>query len=952
MTILSKRSFAGGEIAPALYARVDLVKYVTGVRTLRNFYVLKHGGAATRAGSQFVSEVKTSSETVRLIPFVFNTDQTYVLEFGDQYMRVIKDGTYVYEVEQSITGISKANPAVVTYSGADSYANGDEIYISGVVGMTEVNGRSFKIASVDTGANTFELQDMTGTNINSTSYTTYSSGGTASLVYEITTDYLYTDVGDLKYVQSADVITLAHPSYPPAEVTRTGDAAWTITDIAFNPSVSRPSGLSSTTGAAGSNTYNYKVTAISGDNFEESLSATANSNTITGITQANPAVVTYSGTDNYSNGNEVLIDGVVGMTEVNGRVFKVANLDAGANTFELQTTGGENVNSSGYTAYSSAGTVYRVEYGIASAAVGTAANPHVVTWTGSTGAIEYNVYRSTNSGSYGLIGVTTSTTFNDVGVDEDSSSTPPKFRDVFYEANEYPSAVTYIQQRLAFANTNNETEKVWLSRTADFKNFTYRTPVQADDSLAFTLAGRQVNEIRHMLDLNTLVIFTSGGEWVAKGDAAGTITPTDINLKQQGYNGSSDLAPIAIGSNALYVQARGSIVRDLGFNFDVDGYTGNDLTIFATHLFRGYTLTDWAYAQVPDSIVWAVRSDGKLLGLTYVKEQDVYAWHRHDFEGGTVENVVSVPEGGVDVLYVVVKRTINGNTTRYIERIGSRQITETDDVIDFKGMDSHLTYDGRNTGSTTMTLTSAGTWTYTDTLTLTASASYFASTDVGNQIHLTGSDGEVIRFTIDAYSSATVVTGRPHKTVPSSLQATAVTNWAKAVDEIAGLWHLEGESVSVFADRFVVANPNNDAYDTVTVSGGKITLASPYTVIHVGLPFTSDIETLDIDMPSGETMVDKKMNVQEVSLYVESSRGGWIGGRAPNETVDFLDGLTEIKARSNEDYDDPVALKTGVLEVQINSEWNSNGRVFIRQTDPVPLSVLAVAPSGFFPIRG
>lgn len=953
MATLSKRSFAGGEIAPALYARVDLVKYATGTRTLRNFYVLKHGGAASRAGTQFVAEVSDSTKVVRLIPFIFNNDQTYVLEFGDQYMRVIKEGAQQYELTQDITGITQANPAVVTYSGADSFANGDEVYISGVVGMTEINGRSYKVSNVNTGANTFELQNMAGVDIDSSSFGAYSSGGDCSLVYEIATNYLEAEVNDLKFVQSADIITIVHPNHPPAELARTGDTSWTLSDISLNPDIARPTGFGVVKGAGtGSNTFIYKVTSVSEDGVESLSGLKGTPTAISNITQASPAVVTYSGADIWANNDVVFINNVVGMTEVNNKEYRIDNVNTGANTFELKTTTGIDVDSTGFTAYSSGGQLSQTTDKITSALDGTASVPHVVSWTSVDGAQEYNIYRSNGDGSFGLIGVSTSTTYNDIGVTADTSISPTLFRDVFGSPGNYPSTVTYIQQRLGFANTDNDTEKVWLSRTADFKNFTNRSPLQADDSFNFTLAGRQVNEVRHMIDLNTLVFFTSGGEWVAKGDGAGTITPTDINLKQQGYNGSSELAPITIGSNALYVQARGSIVRDLGFNFDVDGYTGNDLTIFATHLFRGYTLSDWTYSQVPDSIVWAARSDGTLLGLTYVREQEVFAWHRHDFEGGTVENVVSVPENNVDVLYLVIKRTINGRTTRYIERMGSRQITEVDDVIDFKGLDSYLSYDGRNTGSTTMTLSGGTTWEYTETITLTASTAFFDSNDVGNQIQLTDASGNLIKFTIDTYSSSTVVNGRPNKTVPVGLRSTAVTTWSKAVDEIAGLWHLEGKSVSVFADRFVVANPNNDSYDTVTVSNGKLVLARPYAVIHIGLPFTCDIETLDIDTSSGETLVDKKMNVQEVSLYVESSRGIWVGVREPDETVNFLDGLNELKVRSNEGYDDPVSLKTGVVEVQVNSEWNSNGRVFIRQTDPVPLSVLAIAPSGFFPFRG
>jgi hypothetical protein len=185
------------------------------------------------------------------------------------------------------------------------------------------------------------------------------------------------------------------------------------------------------------------------------------------------------------------------------------------------------------------------------------------------------------------------------------------------------------------------------------------------------------------------------------------------------------------------------------------------------------------------------------------------------------------------------------------------------------------------------------------------------------------------------------------------MQAAAITDWARAVDQIKGIWHLDGEDVSIFADGFVVANPNNDAYDVRTVTDGILTLDKPYAVIHIGLPYTSDIETLNIDTAQGETISDKSKLVTKVTLFVEDSRGVWVGPKPPvDEATDFLSGLTEVKVRNDEGYDEPVDLRTGTIDVNIQSEWNSNGRVFIRQTDPLPLSVLAVAPAGLYPFRG
>lgn len=880
MTTLSQRSFAGGEIAPALYSRRDQVKYETGLRTCRNFIVQRYGGVQNRPGSKYICEVKDSARTVRLIPFVFNDSQTYVLEFGNLYMRVIKNGAQLL------------------------------------------------------------------------------SGG---LPYEIATPYAEADLAELYFVQSADVITLVHPSYAPRELSRTGDTSWTLSTISFNPSLDRPTALTAS-GSAGSYFFRIKVTALDA-NYEESLPAFCAAQNITGITKANPAVVTYSGADTFNNGDEVYIEGVSGMTEVNGRLFTINNVNTGANTFELQ-----GVDSTGYTAYTANGTIKNTIFTLGGVTPASATVAINVSWTASSGAKGYNVYMTSGSttattmNDFGFVATTSVPSFVHLGVLPDTNIQPPVYRDLFGSASNYPSTVNYFQQRLLFANTDNDPETIWASRTSQFKNFTGRTTVQDDDAVTFAMAGRQVNEVRHLLDLGRLVVLTSGGEHASGADV---LTPTDISLRQYSYNGASTLRPIVIGNNALYVQARGSIVRDLGFDLQVDGYKGSDLTVFSPHLFEGYALVDWAYAQTPHSIVWAVREDGTLLGLTYVPEHQVWGWHRHDTDG-TYENVCVVPEGSEDAVYVVVKRTIDGVEVRYVERFASRVVYE-DAIEDAVFLDCALSYDGRqDTDVTTRTMTLSGgtTWARGETLTLTASGSPFTdragnsrttflNTDVGNEIHITASDGTIYRCAITAYTSATVVSVTVDKDVPVALQGVAQGTWAKAVDTFTGLDHLEGEDVAVFADGFVVANPNVSSYPVVTVSSGSVTLARPYAVVHVGLPYTSDLETLDMDSVQGETMVDKKKLVNKLTLMVEKSRGGYYGTEAP--TSDAINAQTttlrELKQRSTEGYADPVALATEAVDVTVQGQWNRNGRVFVRQSDPLPLTVLSINPSGYVPVR-
>lgn len=779
MSTLTQRSFSGGEIAPSLYARVDTAKYQTGLKTCRNFLVMRHGGASNRPGTAFVTEVKSSANLVRLIPFIFNSDQTYVLEFGNLYIRFIQNGAYV---------MSSGSP------------------------------------------------------------------------YEIASPFTSAELAQIKFVQSADVVTLVHPSHNAQELKRFATTNWTINDVVWNPQIDAPTHVGASGGPAGTQVFHYAVSAVAVDTYEES----------------------------FPQGPDVSI---------------------------------------------TCGTP-------------TPSSPVTLTWWAVTNAIQYNVYRATN-GVYGFVGTTGSTTFVDVGVSPDLSDTPPS-RNVL-PATGF-STVTYYQQRLMLANTTNDSEKTWASRTGRFKNFSTSSPIRDDDAISFRLAGRQVNQVRHLLDIGKLIVFTSAGEWAIEGDGSGILRPGEINPKPYSSNGSSTLAPLVVGNNALYVQARGSIVRDLGFDFQIDGYRGNDLTIFSAHLVDGYTITDWAYQQVPHSIVWAVRNDGVLLGLTYVREQQMLAWHRHDFDG-VVESICVVPEGNEDAVYLVIRRTINGSQKRYIERMKQRRV---DDIRTAVFADCALTYDGRNTSSgNSVTITGGSSWTYTEQLTLTTLASTFTSGDVGNAIHATGSDGTLIRFTITGYTNASQVTVQPHKTVPVAMRGVQTYNFTKAIKTVTGLSHLEGKKVSVLGDGYVVASPNNSSYVTVTVSGGSVTLDKPYGIITIGLPITADLQTLDIDTVNGATMIDKKKNIGKVTMHVESSRGIWAGAQPPSDdAVDPLENLAELKIRNDEDYDAPIALKTGEVEVIIQPNWNTNGRVFIRQIDPLPLSVLSISPSGFIPTRG
>lgn len=847
----AQRRFSGGEIAPELYSACDMVKYATGLRTLRNFIILRHGGASNRAGTKHICEVKNSSKKVKLIPFVFNNDQTYIIEFGEGYIRYVRNDAQITEAAKTITGITQATEAVVT-SAAHGFSNGDELFIDAIVGMTELNGRNVIVSNSAT--NTFKIKDLYGNYIDSTAFTAYASAGTASRIYKITNTYTEAELPEIKYVQSADVISLVNSNHKPAQLSRIAHNNWTLADISFEPEVDPPTAVTGT-GAAGAVWY-YVVTSIDPDTFEESL---------------------------------------------------ISNVYA---TSLVPTTGTANT----------------------------------ISWTAASGVTTYNIYKG-QFGIYGLIGSSASTSFIDNGIVPDYQDTTPIARNPFNASGDYPTCIAYIQQRLALGGSDNDPERIYLSRSGQFNNFTNRFPNQDDDAIDFNLTGSKVSKVNHLLSLLKPVVFTESGEHILNGDSAGILKPTEINPEQHSYNGSSqNLSPIVIGATALYVQSRGSVVRDLGYEFETSGYRGNDLTIFSSHLFDGYTIVDWAYQQIPHSIIWAVRDDGVLLGLTYIREQQIWGWHRHDFENGFVENVAVIPDGNEDAVYLTIKRTINGVTKRYIEKLTSRLDTDIEDMI---FLDSALTFDGRNTNdSLSMTISGGTTWDHTETLTLTASSSYFLQEYEGQEIHL-NIGSETVRFRLETYSSGTVMTGSVYSTVPTAFRSVATTDWGRAVSTVTGLYHLEGEQVSIFGDGSVLASVNNPTYPEKTVSGGSVSFDKAHVVVHVGLPITSDLETLDIDNPQGDTLMDKRKLICEVSVSLKKTRGVFVGSEPPSDDdTDPLEGLSELKSRSTETYGTTPLLKTEVVNKTIQSRWNNNGRVFLRQVDPLPVTVTSIVPSG------
>lgn len=318
-----------------------------------------------------------------------------------------------------------------------------------------------------------------------------------------------------------------------------------------------------------------------------------------------------------------------------------------------------------------------------------------LSWDAVAGADRYHVYRK-RGGAFGYIGYTETADFRDDNISPDLTTAPYEAAGIFTGAGEYPSAVTLFQQRLILAATTDLPETVWASQVGAYENFSKSKILRDSDRIEFDITGGSLNRVKWLIQLRELLVFAETGEWSIVGPQGG-FPATNIAQTQYGYSGAGDVKPIVAEDTALFVDRTKNGVRDLRYAFEQDGYTGNDLTIFAYHYFEGRTIEHWAYQKTPNYLVWCALDDGTLLSLTYKREHQVWAWSRHDV-GGEVESLCVIEEGNEDSLYMIVKRTIGGSTKRYIERMHTRQFT---DVKDAFFVDCGITY----SGSATTTIT-------------------------------------------------------------------------------------------------------------------------------------------------------------------------------------------------------------------------------------------------------
>lgn len=931
-----KSSFAGGELSPSMYGRTDIAKYDSGAAVLRNFFVLRYGGAANRPGFKLIAQTYNNKKAV-LIPFMYSTDQNYIVEitagrcqfYTDGGIVVKEDGT-PYSIENFFADKDLEDAAKIKYT-----QSADVLFIvhpaHAPMTLTRYGSLDWRFEAMDITGGPFDASNFNSAYIVTKTqqwttpgtYTVHIPAGIDSIEYKIAGagggggggnhmshgPYLYggnggsgelltgkmtvTSNSDYQVIVGAGGAGGVGVKYSDSQTSgksggnssfgnisaRGGGGGYRATTPSYSSSEGEwiggsdgANGTSYGAGGAGGNGTNWGGgTAGSGGNgwVEILYSASIGDNTTVKASDVYGDITLTASDDIFAKSDEGSLFALTHFLETD---YKKGTPSSTGGNLQVSVLPKSNVyvesfgfwdgnfslekydpvslqwvnvrTQSGNRSQNYSLTEENTSESIASYRV-TSTEFNTGVWSGENEKQRGYITIQSIGGDYTghvLITEYVSPTVVKGTVKKQLASTD-ETRDFAFAAwngeKGYPSATGFYEDRLVFAGSKGFPQTFWTSKTGDYYNFGTSIPSADDDGITATLNGGQMNGIKAIIAFGEMLLLTAGGEFKVSGGGK-AITGSNVLSQPQEYRGVSDVNPVTIGSRIIYVQHQGNIIRDLAYSYDVDKYTGDDLNLLASHLFEGHKIISMTYQQIPNSIVWCVRDDGLLLGLTYIKEQDIYAWHQHTTAGGKFVSVCNIGGATEDKLYAVIER----GGQYYVEIMESRD--KSTNVEDQFFVDSGITYEGEPT------------------------------------------------------------------------------------DEISGLEHLEGYTVAILADGNVLPQQ--------TVENGKVLLGNKYKKVHVGLPIDAEIKTLPIDFTAQDgTYLSRKKRIATVTLLLKDSRGGLFGMKE-NE-------LDEFKWRSNEAYGELIRLQTGKFKVTIKSAtYDETQQIIIKQPDPLPMTVLSLIP--------
>lgn len=951
-----------------MFGRIGDGKYRSGAARLRNMVATPTGAAVRRPGTRFVRETKTSSARSVIRKFNYSSTAGMAIEIGAGYFRFYESAAAITYATPRIISSADAGTEVITTSAAHGFSIGESVRLlygagaslpgaddvttytvdttptdttltltglnitgavvgsvalidaadmpaeyvgSEVLSLLDATANTAEFATAHSFSNgdpvnltsstnnlpallpagtTFYVRDLSGNGAGSTCkfaatpggaaidfsgsgggtitlHYAYSAGdlvhttgvgvyyveidlpsgdsanfylqplGSSDCVFELPNPYVESNLYYLKFRQQGAVLTITHPDHPPRQLTRTGEIAWTDLEITdYGPSLDAPV-ISSITRAYGE--Y-WNVFLAIGTTVWETTGARHTLGPLDAVyleasigTGTNPSGLWPAG---------VYMVNELGSGSYASLRFSLRTLEGGTGSNALSVTNAVvrrvSASSDNSETYVVTAIDKHGDESIASAESTASYNPlfvigssNTVNWSAVTGAQKYRVYKK-QTGLFGFIGETDTTSFKDDNITPDLSITPPRQDDTLDDPGN-PGCSTYFEQRTIYAGKESDAQQIWMTRTGTESSLTYHIPVIDTDRINFTLASSDNNYIQHVVPLANLLVLTTGAEFVVTPVNTDAITPTSFRARPVSYIGSSHVAPVVSNNTLLFCAARGGHVREFGRTSD-QGYSTGDVSLRAAHLFDGNSIVDSAYMKAPYSIAWFVNDDGELLGFTYAPEEELGGWHWHDTQG-FFESICVVPEGDEDALYCIVRRSINGATKRYVERMEPFAFTNLQSSWH---VDCGLRYGG---------------------------------------------------------ASTTVVTG---------------------------LDHLEGETVQVLGSIHI--------RDEEVVSGGSITMSGASSTATIGLGYDSELVTLPVTMQVDAAFGrGRTHNVNKLWLRVQNT-ARFEAGPDEDQMVPALDIALGTYAASED------------IDVHIPGDWTDTGQVWVRQTDPVPLTVISL----------
>lgn len=771
------KGFSGGIISPEIQGRYDFNKTQLGLKDAENFTLDVSGTANFRIGTEYVAPCKFHNKVTTTMKFGSSRAAVYCIESGDQYMRFFRNGAAITVAFP----ITNGNFTTDITGWTDLSSGGGSISHNAVDGRMVIAGATgYASQSVTTVADQDYILsvDVVGNPLKVTIGTT--SGGS-----EIHTKELKVGTGQKVFFKATGVTTY---------IGFKQDAA--LTSEIDNVSAVEPYEIASPYLEA-------EVKAVRYVQNGDDLYMTHPSHPVKKLTRTSDT--SWAITDMLfepadSNVSTLTAAGSGTVVVAFDWYYTVTNVyDDGSESKQFATK----VKATG------------TDVDLTKTPVTVTITP---TPSSETGISHYRVYRK-GGGDYYLINVieadgSASYTFKDSGLDADETESPLLPFTEFGSADNYPSCCGVYNQRLVLAGTNNKPDWIWLSRVAEYDNFTKTPALNADESFSKKLSSGVVNKILHIETLDDMIVLTDGKVWRVQGT-----NNNDFKAFVESSVGTSDVRPVPTRKSMLFVEGNSSTVSDFIFKDSVNGYDGDDLTTLTKPLFRNNTIVSMDFQSSPSNILHAVRDDGTMLVLTYMKNQNVYGWSKL-VTAGAYESVVAIDNPVYDVVYTITKRTINGSEKRFIE-IFKTEYETTEVTNDSWYVDSGLGYNG-------------------------SPQTVFTGLDhlAGEEVVVYGDSDVVGRFTVDVDGAVTLP--RACSRVIIGLEYSGFVSVISPEFDIKGFGSTMGLSKNVYKCTVSVLNSRGFFHSTDGVKYQQFE-TTPATDIGVTIPNETKLFTFDVE---------------------------------------------------------------------------------------------------------